>query len=77
MAETHSTTSEALRVSVLAGLDLIQHPEVLPTEIPDELVELIKERDVLIRKLSLVMKEGRVVDHESLPAKPVFSTRQC
>ena len=52
VAETHSTTSEALRVSVLAGLDLIQHPEVLPTEIPDELVELIKERDVLCALLS-------------------------
>ena len=26
-----------------------------------------------IRKLSLVMKEGRIVDHESLPEQPIFS----
>ena len=28
-AETHSTTIEGLRLSIGAGIDLIQHPEVL------------------------------------------------
>ena len=48
VAETHSTTLEGLRLSVLAGLDLIQHPEVVAMrEITDELVELIVERGVI------------------------------
>ena len=48
VAETHSTTLEGLRLSILAGLDLIQHPEnVAMREISDELVELIVERGVI------------------------------
>jgi imidazolonepropionase-like amidohydrolase len=47
VAETHSTSPEGLRLSVLAGIDLIQHPEVLPGEMPDELLQLIVERDVI------------------------------
>ena len=48
VAETHSTTPEGLRLSILAGLDLIQHPEVVAMrEISDELVELIVERGVI------------------------------
>ena len=47
-AETHSTSVEGLRLSVLAGIDLIQHPEYLtPREMPDELVKLIVERKVI------------------------------
>jgi imidazolonepropionase-like amidohydrolase len=47
-AETHSTSVEGLRLSVLAGIDLIQHPEYLtPREIPDDLVKLIVERKVI------------------------------
>lgn len=51
-AETHSTTIEGLRLSILAGIDLIQHPEVLtPREMPDDLIRLIKERNVLCSML--------------------------
>ena len=40
VAETHSTTIEGLRLSIQAGIDLIQHPELLtPREMPDDLVE--------------------------------------
>jgi imidazolonepropionase-like amidohydrolase/cyclophilin family peptidyl-prolyl cis-trans isomerase len=47
-AETHSTTIEGLRLSILAGIDLIQHPEVLsPRELPDDLVRLIRERNII------------------------------
>jgi imidazolonepropionase-like amidohydrolase len=47
-AETHSTSIEGLRLSVLAGIDVIQHPEYLtPREIPDGLVKLIVERKVI------------------------------
>ena len=47
IAETHSTSPEALRMSVEAGIDLIQHPEILSREYPDDLIELIVARDVL------------------------------
>jgi imidazolonepropionase-like amidohydrolase len=53
IAETHSTTAEGLRVSVLAGIDLIQHPEHIdPRELPDELVALIRERGVICSMLA-------------------------
>ena len=47
VAETHSTSPEALRMSVEAGIDLIQHPEILSREYPDDLIEMIIARDVL------------------------------
>jgi imidazolonepropionase-like amidohydrolase len=47
-AETHSTTIEGLRLSLAAGIDLIQHPELLtPREMPDDLVSLIRQRNVI------------------------------
>jgi imidazolonepropionase-like amidohydrolase len=52
VAETHSTNSEGLRMSVLAGIDLIQHPEVLPNEISDELVDMIVERRIVCAMLT-------------------------
>ena len=48
VAETHSATLEGLRLSVLAGIDLIQHPRSLGRrDITDELLELIVERGVI------------------------------
>ena len=44
---THSTSPEALRLSVEAGIDLIQHPEILSRDYPDDLLEMIVERDVI------------------------------
>ena len=52
IAETHSTNPEPLRISVLAGIDLIQHPEVHSVPIPDDLVQLIVERKVICSILS-------------------------
>lgn len=52
VAETHSTSPEGLRLSVLAGIDLIQHPEVLPSEMSDELVNMIVERGIVCAMLS-------------------------
>ena len=47
-AETHSTTIEGLRLSILAGIDLIQHPELMtPREMPDDLIRLIHDRKVI------------------------------
>jgi imidazolonepropionase-like amidohydrolase len=48
VAETHSTTIEGLRMSVLAGVDLVQHPESLAgREYPDSLVQLLRDRKVI------------------------------
>jgi len=52
VAETHSTTPEGLRVSLLAGVDLVQHPEVLDVPISDELVKLFVERGVVCGMLA-------------------------
>ena len=50
-AETHSTTDEGLRMSLLAGVDVVQHPEVLPGVISDELVSMFRERGVVCSML--------------------------
>jgi imidazolonepropionase-like amidohydrolase len=51
-AETHSTTIEGLRISILAGVDLIQHPEVLtPREMPDDLAGMIRQRSIICSML--------------------------
>jgi len=54
--DTHSTTIEGLRISILAGIDVIQHPEVLsPREMPDDLARLIAERKVVCSMLVSTM----------------------
>jgi imidazolonepropionase-like amidohydrolase len=52
VAETHSTTPEGLRVSLMAGVDLVQHPEVLDVPISDDLVKVFVERNVVCGMLS-------------------------
>jgi imidazolonepropionase-like amidohydrolase len=48
VAETHSISLEGLRLAVLAGVDLIQHPEVLgPREYPESLLKLILDRKII------------------------------
>jgi imidazolonepropionase-like amidohydrolase len=51
-AETHATTADGLRLSLEAGIDLIQHPELLGNrELPDALVRKIVERKVICSML--------------------------
>ena len=46
-AETHATTPDGLRLAVDAGIDGIQHPEMLgPRELPDALVRAIVAKKV-------------------------------
>ena len=52
IAETHSTSPEGLRMSVEAGLDLIQHPEVLTAEMSDVLVAEIANRGIVCAMLT-------------------------
>ncbi|MCC6318370.1 MAG: amidohydrolase family protein [Gemmatimonadaceae bacterium] len=55
VAETHSTTPEGLRISLLAGVDLVQHPEVLDVPMSDELVQLFIDRKVVCGMLANTM----------------------
>ncbi len=53
VAETHATTTDGLRLSIEAGIDLIQHPEVVGTrELPDTLVRAIVERKIVCSMLT-------------------------
>lgn len=45
--ETHATSSEGLRLAVEAGIDLIQHPELMSRDLPDDLIALIVKQDAL------------------------------
>ena len=52
-AETHATSIEGLRLSIAAGIDGIQHPEVLDgRELPDDLVATIRDRGLICSMLS-------------------------
>jgi imidazolonepropionase-like amidohydrolase len=68
-AEVHSTNPEPLRLSVLAGIDLIQHPELHDIEIPDELVDLIVERNVICSILSNGIAGKPWADYEKSRAR--------
>lgn len=70
VAETHSTTIEGLRISVLAGIDLIQHPEALGMrEMPDDLVKLIADRKVVCSMLTNTITGKVWKDHLSARAR--------
>ncbi|WP_222711455.1 amidohydrolase family protein [Parahaliea aestuarii] len=47
VVETHSTSPEGLRLSVEAGIDLIQHPEMLTRNYSGELLQLVIDRGAL------------------------------
>jgi imidazolonepropionase-like amidohydrolase len=51
-AETHATTTDGLRLSIDAGIDLIQHPELLGTrELPESIVRAIVDRKIICSML--------------------------
>jgi imidazolonepropionase-like amidohydrolase len=53
VAETHATTADGLRLSIDAGIDLIQHPEMMGTrELPDSLVRAIVDRKIICSMLA-------------------------
>ncbi|MGI9288899.1 MAG: amidohydrolase family protein [Pseudomonadales bacterium] len=41
IAETHATSPEGLRMALKAGIDLVQHPEILSRDYSDELLNLL------------------------------------
>jgi imidazolonepropionase-like amidohydrolase len=59
VAETHATSSEGLRLAVEAGIDVIQHPEIIMPattapgqSMPDALVAAIVDRGIVCSMLS-------------------------
>ncbi len=63
VAETHSTSPEGLRISVEAGIDLIQHPGVLSSDMSDELIDMIVEREIVCAFLSNTVSGKAWQDH--------------
>jgi len=58
--QTHATSSEGLRLSVEAGLDLIQHPEMMSRDLPDDLIQLIVFKGVYCgMRANLITGEAR------------------
>ena len=52
MVETHATSLEGLRMSIDAGIDGIQHPEMVDgKDLPDDLVRRIRERQIVCSML--------------------------
>src|SRR5262249_13619008 len=48
MVETHATSPEGLRLAIDAGIDGIQHPEVVDgKDLTDELVTKIRDRQII------------------------------
>jgi imidazolonepropionase-like amidohydrolase len=65
VAETHATTVDGLRLSVEAGIDLIQHPEVLGArELPDSLVRAIVDRRIICSMLVNTITGAAWTKHE-------------
>ena len=65
VAETHATTVDGLRLSVEAGVDLIQHPELIGLrEIPDALVRTIVDRKVICSMLANTITGEAWTKHE-------------
>ena len=74
-AETHATTPDGLRLSIEAGIDLIQHPEMLgPRELPDALVATIVERRIvgsmLVNTITGEAWQKHLKDSEAAKKKP-------
>lgn len=52
MIETHATSPEGLRLAIDAGIDGIQHPEMVDgKELPDDLVSRIREKQIVCSML--------------------------
>jgi imidazolonepropionase-like amidohydrolase len=58
--QTHATSSEGLRLAVEAGIDLIQHPEMMSRDLPEDLIHLIVTKGVYCgMRTNLITGEAR------------------
>ena len=84
--ETHATSPESLRLAVEAGIDLIQHPEILSADFPDDLIDLVVKRDALCAIRSNMVtgrlwtehvktRRDAIARHKDLPAPTTTAER--
>jgi imidazolonepropionase-like amidohydrolase len=76
IAETHSTTPEGILMSLRAGVDLVQHPEVLDVPISDEIVKEYADRKVVCAMLANTMTGAPWKEYER-KRRTDDSTRQA
>lgn len=76
VAETHSTTPEGLLMSLRAGVDLVQHPEVLDVPMSDELVREFVDRKVVCAMLANTMTGAPWAEYQQRMRRD-DSTRQA
>jgi imidazolonepropionase-like amidohydrolase len=83
--ETHTATLESLRLAIESGVDLMQHPEELGSFqdetdrrslgerlIPDDLVALIKSRNILCSLLTVSQKRIDLIRERVKAGDPLF-----
>ena len=64
--ETHTATPESLRLAIESGVDLLQHPESTGNqEISDDLVALIKEKNIFCGIMTRFSFPKRIVEERS------------
>lgn len=76
VAETHSTTPEGLLISLRAGVDLVQHPEVLDVPMSDEIVREFVDRKVVCAMLVNTMTGAPWTEYDTKRRRD-DSTRQA
>lgn len=58
--QTHATSIEGLRLAVEAGIDLIQHPEMMSRDLPDDLIHMIVSKGLYCgMRANLITGEAR------------------
>jgi imidazolonepropionase-like amidohydrolase len=83
--ETHTATIESLRMAIEAGVDLVQHPEEQgsftdPVDrqtfgerlVPDDLIALIKSRDILCSLLTVSQKRIDLIKQHVASGDPAY-----
>jgi imidazolonepropionase-like amidohydrolase len=67
--QTHATSSEGLRLAVEAGIDLIQHPEMMSRDLPDDLIQLIISKKVFCGMRANLITGDAWLHHQSQRAE--------
>jgi imidazolonepropionase-like amidohydrolase len=63
--QTHATSSEGLRLAVEAGIDLIQHAEMMSRDLPDDLIQLIVSKRIFCGMRANLITGDAWLHHQS------------
>ena len=65
--ESHTASPESLRLAIEAGVDLLQHPEsVGPRDVPDDLIALIKQKNIFCAILTTNERAVKTIQEQRL-----------